>query len=182
MATKIVSKLTARHLGFTKTALLKLVMDEANKDKTVPLYKIIGQVHGSRTGVGQDGEPWIMFTGSFLATNLQTGELITSPQAALPKHISALLFDAVKNAEGQPVEFGFQIGAKVSEKSATGYEYEVDSLIEQRIADPLAALAARAGVAIPQLAAPEVKPETAPEIEGQPEQPASETKPKASKK
>ena len=138
------------------------------------LYTIVGQVTGTKTGVSNYGE-WLMFKGQFIVTKTDTGEVSTAPVAALPKFITEQLEPLVVQANGQPVEFAFEISVKRREDVAIGYEYLAKSLIEQRVSDPLLALMERAGVKVPQLAAPA-------ETEAAPQEPANETATKSKKK
>jgi hypothetical protein len=144
-------KITAKHLNLAP--VLAQFKKTADDGEIKQLYTIVGQVTGYRSDTGTYGE-WVMFTGSFVATLKETGEIFSAPQAGLPGFITDQLVPLVKQANGQAVEFAFDVSVKRREDLGIGYEYLVKSLIEQQISDPMAALLARAGVTVPQLAAP----------------------------
>lgn len=171
-------KITAKHLNLAPA--LAEFKKTAEDGAIAPLYTIVGQVTGFRTGTGTYGE-WIMFQGNFVATRKDTGEVFSSPQAGLPAFVSDQLAPLVKQANGQAVEFAFEISIKRREDLGIGYEYLVKSLIEQQISDPMQALLARAGVTVPQLAAPAPAASEQP-AEAPAEQPANETATKTKKK
>ena len=90
------------------TAVLELVM--ANKEKTVPLYRVGGSCNGSRKGESDYGE-WECLIGNFQAINLETGEVSRSGQCFLPQFAVDTIVGQF-DAEVTAVKFAYDVGVK----------------------------------------------------------------------
>lgn len=122
---------------------------------TKPLYRVIGSAHGVKTGSSDFG-PFVAFLGSFEATRYDTGETFVGGQCFVPKAVEDMLLASLhagkKKDENSGIEFGIEIGLKLSD-TAIGYEFTVTNLIKTKNADPLAALRAQLKP-LPRLPAP----------------------------
>lgn len=135
----------------------KIKRDAIPEEGVLPLVRVMGQATGIKTGVSTYGE-WCAFTGRFVAINIATGEEFTSPVVFLPSVATDLMRPVVAAADGQPVEFAFDLAVRRIPKKAendNGYEYAVKPLLETNTADPLEALKAKLASkplpALPQL-------------------------------
>ena len=114
---------------------------KAPKEKT-SIMQVIGIATSCKTGQSQYGE-YIEFAGDFEAINLITGETFRSSKCFLPGAVPEMV--AVALAKGKEVEgfsglqFAFSIAVSPSQ-NPIGYEYQVTPLVENKEADPLAAL------------------------------------------
>ena len=129
-------------MNIVKKITVKGVMDDKipapEKGKPKALCHVFGVVRsakGSSTTFG----PYIRFSGTFEAINLETGEQFHSGTLILPGIAESLLFGACGEHPEASVEFAFEIGVKAS-NSPVKYDFTVKSLIDQRGADPLKAL------------------------------------------
>jgi hypothetical protein len=123
----------------------------------VDLIKIAGEANGAATGQTDKGQ-YTKLTGTFIGTDLTTGELYSSKACILPEYIGSQLGDALLTAGegGTSVQFAFQITAKQKASAITGYEFGIKSLMQSAPTDAQARLMALAGIAAPvaKLAAP----------------------------
>mgnify|MGYP003532524191 FL=1 len=128
----------------------------------IDLIKIAGEATGAQTGQTDKGQ-YTKLTGSFIGTDLTTGELFSSKACILPEYIGSQLGDALLTAgdNGSSVQFAFQITAKQKASAITGYEFGIKSLMQSAPTDQQARLMALAGITAPapKLKAPEsIKP------------------------
>lgn len=183
---QILKKLTIKTCGDFTIARIKEVINtsgpEVEKDGkkvpgpipeggTVALLKIAGQSTSAKTGQTDKGD-YTKLMGSFVGTDLTTGELYQAQVCILPQYIGALLGSALTGAEAQSVEFGFEIHAKRKDTSLTGYEFVIKPLWETKPTSALEAIMNRAGIALP---APKAEVPPAPAQSPEPP-PASATK------
>lgn len=148
---KLLKKLSVATAAATKE-FLKSVKGET------PILRVVGIARGVEDIQTQYGIAK-KFKGEFRGTDLQTGEVSASPVLYLPNPIDLLLAEGVVSSEGKPVEFGFDIFVKPSDREGgAGYEYVSKTLMEAKPSDPLAALLAHvASVQAPALAAPKAE-------------------------
>lgn len=95
----------------------------------IPLYKIAGKAVRWETKDSQYGES-VCLIGDFMAVNANTGEVMKSNRVYLP----GIMTDSVLAhiGDGKFVEFAFDVAIipDPNVKSATGYQYTFDTLIE----------------------------------------------------
>lgn len=170
---QLLRKISARTVFGSRADIQAMVL--ADRSKSHPLFRVIGicngQRHGSTKDVGEENggdnakatvlgpkatvlgpkdkmRDWTALLGAFQATNLTTGEVFKSGVCFLPNYVT----DAVTGQLGADVEsvkFAFDIYAHFDEQSATSYIFEAESLMEPAEDDPLKALAATVGGALP---------------------------------
>jgi hypothetical protein len=128
-------KLTIKTCGLD-IATIKAALATGSK---VDVLSIVGTSNGTRTGTTVIGE-FLELKGMFAATNLVTGEIFNSAKCILPNFISEQLGDAIEQTGD--VEFGVVIVAIKNEKSVTGYQFEVRSLIDAQPNDRMSKLMA----------------------------------------
>jgi len=174
MATVILKKLTLRDLCGGKLAMLKVAekgqlkgTDAEGKEtiqpigRWVPLARIIGHVTSVRPGQSDNG-PFIELRGSFKGTNLDTGEIIPNcAKCILPNTVGDLVFSAIQDAGGKPVDFAVDVNVRYAESAAVMYEFQCVSLQDAKPADSVAAIEASLGLSKPALAAPNDPPKIA---------------------
>lgn len=137
---KLLKKLSVATAAATKD-FLKSVKGET------PILRVVGIARGVEDIQTQYGIAK-KFKGEFRGTDLQSGEVSASPVLYLPNPIDLLLAEGVAASEGKPVEFGFDIFVKPSDREGgAGYEYVSKTLLEAKPSDPLAALLSHVGEA-----------------------------------
>ena len=141
-ATTLLRKLTIKTAGLDIATIKAALKDSAK----IEILSIVGTSSAARPGVTQLGE-FLELSGNFAATNLVTGEMFSSGKCILPNFISLQLGDAISQAGD--VEFGLVLIAVKNEKSVTGYQFEMRSLIETKPTDKMAALMAMMPAAKP---------------------------------
>lgn len=152
---KLLKKLSVATAAATKE-FLKSVKGET------PILRVVGIARGVEDIQTQYGIAK-KFKGEFRGTDLQTGEVSASPVLYLPNPIDLLLAECVVSSEGKPVEFGFDVFVKPSDREGgAGYEYVSKTLMEAKPSDPLAALLAHVGDAPKPAALAAPKADTAP--------------------
>ncbi len=155
---QILRKLTIKTCGdFTIAKIRKTLQDaagyEGDKPKDIPdgltvdLIKIAGESTGAATGQTDKGS-YTKLSGSFVGTDMTTGELYQSGQCILPEFIGSQLGAALVNNAGQAVNFAFLIQAKAKANAVTGYEFAIKPLIETKPTDSMARLMALAGIEV----------------------------------
>jgi hypothetical protein len=129
-----------------KVSIEKLIehVKENGKDSVMPLYGIIGKASDALPGQSDLG-PYVKFLGDFKAVAVESGEVFRSGCAILPGAASDLVYGALKARVevGGAIEFGFRVGVKRDETSATGYVYVVEQVYQPQEQDALSALEAR---------------------------------------
>jgi hypothetical protein len=124
------------------------------------LYTVYGTANGFEQGNSSYGE-WTAFTGFFEAIRYKDGQKFRAPKCFLQGAAEGLLLAAIveakKNDADSSLQFAFVIGVKQSSRwletdQGSSYEYTVESMIETKQDDPLAALR---GTVMAQLPAPE---------------------------
>lgn len=123
--------------------------------KATDLYTVFGLANGLKTGQSDYGE-WTALLGTFKAIRAHDGKVFFGAKCFLPSPADEMIQDALSAARehdaNAAVEFAYIIGVKPAD-TATGYEYTVRPVIEQK-ADALAALESRIAGKVPALAAP----------------------------
>jgi len=118
---------------------------ERGDDKPKWLADVIGRAVGIKQGESNYG-PWFALTGEFIARQIPTGakdevvEHFKSGMVFVPDLVLNLIEPAMQ-ATGGAIEFGFRLGIKRDDASATKYVYVAESLIEPAESDPLTKLA-----------------------------------------
>lgn len=155
---QLVKKLTAAAIIGDVLALVKERNPNAKKGHSILLFDIYGSASGIRSGTSNYGD-WTMFTGSFEAVNLDTGEVFNGPQCALPEPALSMLRHQL--SEHDNVQFAFRLGVKITNpdlKAATDYEYTVQPIVPPSEDDALSALRQQVqGFALPAPAADKAK-------------------------
>jgi hypothetical protein len=138
---QIVKKLTIKTCGNFTQKRINEVLDEKvgkaadGKQNPVPdgtsvdLLKIAGECSGAKSGSTDKGD-YTKLTGSFIGTDMTTGEIYQAASCILPDYIGSQIGAAVLGNEGRSVEFAFMIGARAKGNSVTGYEFSVTSLMD----------------------------------------------------
>jgi len=111
--------------------------DENGNFAPILVMRVAGIARGMEIGQTNYGE-FIKFKGNFAAINSK-GEEFRSPFAILPEPAAGLTREMVENAEGNPVEFAFDIIA-VPDASDRGYKFQCQPLMEKVQGDPLDAI------------------------------------------
>jgi hypothetical protein len=165
MTIKTCGDFTSQKLRGLLLALGPIQKDPDGKEKQVypedgtalPIIKIAGEASGAESGETPLGA-YTLLQGQFVGTDLTTGELYSAKKCILPDYIGSELGDALLNAgaEGQSVQFAFEIVVKQKASSVTGYEYGIKSLMAIEPTDTAKRLLQLAGITVPvkQLAAP----------------------------
>lgn len=153
---QIVRKITIKTCGNFTVARIKEVMAAANlaDGASIPLLKIVGETTSAKTGQTDKGT-FTKLGGSFIGTDLTTGELFQSGVCILPDFVGAQLGAALQ--QGESVRFAFEIGAQRADTAITGYAFVIKPLIETKPANAMLELMELAGIkapAVPALAAP----------------------------
>lgn len=153
---QIVRKITIKTCGNFTVARIKEVMAAANlaDGASIPLLKIVGETTSAKTGQTDKGT-FTKLGGSFIGTDLTTGELFQSGVCILPDFVGAQLGAALQ--QGESVRFAFEIGAQRADTAITGYAFVIKPLIETKPANAMLELMELAGIktpAAPALAAP----------------------------
>ena len=107
--------------------------------KAIELMDVFGLARKVVPGESQYG-PYVKFSGTFKAINLQTGETVRSGACILPGTAQELLAGAFSD-DTTEVKFGFKIGVKADKASkGTGYAFTVEPLTDPGENDPLTML------------------------------------------
>jgi len=131
-----------------KKITVKTVHGKVEKPKKdTLLMRVIGVVHGVRTGSTQYGD-FVAFRGAFKGIRLSDGEVFSAGQCLLPDCVSDTLAATIMQSDVKSADFAFDIGVKPAD-NAVGYEYYAASLVKASETDPLAALEARITAALP---------------------------------
>lgn len=162
---RLVKKLTIKTLVGGKMEILAAALTgregKANKGDPVPLVRIIGQVTGYKTGTTDLGD-FVELRGSFLGTNLVTGEQMDNvSRAIMPDVVGDAVAAAIKGG-AEAAQFAVEIDVTYDEAAATSYVYSVRSLLKVSVAAPVLGIMAQLaseGIAmtpVKQLAAPKL--------------------------
>ncbi len=153
---EILRKITIKTCGGFSIARIKEVMADAKLEEgqSTPLLRIAGQSTGAKTGQTDKGQ-FTKLLGSFVGTDMTTGEQFQSGQCILPEFIGGTLGSAL--LAGESVRFAFEISARRKDNAITGYEFAIKPLIDTKPTDAMAELMALAGMApaAPALSAPD---------------------------
>jgi hypothetical protein len=177
--TRIEKKITVKTVLGGKPDIKKIIAAHEAGGGALRLIEVYGIANDIKEGetVAPDGKVsgWIKLLGTFMAKNLETGEMIRSGQCIMPGAANDLVSGVLKGGDVRGVEFGFRISALYDDSAATHYVYKVEQLHAVKENDPLEKLAAQLGGA-PALPAPvapagngEAKPEPVPTPAAKPE-------------
>lgn len=151
---KISPKTVMEKLGVNLLALPRPVQARV-------LYDLFGVTNRVKQGTTDKGE-WVAFLGEFEAVTPE-GEIFQSGRAHIPV-LEDMLFAALAKAQEADPKASIQVALRVSivpapvtKPSATGYEYEVQSIVPPQQSNAIAALKQMA--AQHRLAAPAKVPE-----------------------
>lgn len=137
----IISKITMATIGCNPGAVKTLKPEDLSKEGDLPLARLYGKL--SKAKLEDDvakGQQYLAFIGNFEAINMQTGETFKSGKMYLPKGISELVENGIKNApEGAQVAFAFEIRSQKA-NNPIGYSYRVLALKSPEATDELAEL------------------------------------------
>jgi hypothetical protein len=128
-------KLSSKDIVGEDTRLLwkRKVKESAAEGKIfnrIDLYKIGGVVARFDEVPSPYGESCRLI-GDFVAINTMSGEVFRSNRAFLPAIMADTLVSAVSQADkGSVVQFGYQVSIIEDVKSATGYVYTFEPLLE----------------------------------------------------
>lgn len=114
------------------------------KNVTEVLYaaRIYGRANGFEAKDGGSMGISYAFKGEFIGVNAD-GEETSAPQCFLISPADTLLVQALKDAEGAPVEFAFDFYVSPKETAILGYEYKVKSVLEVQKSQPLLSLTSK---------------------------------------
>jgi hypothetical protein len=152
---QIVRKLTIKTCGdFTIQKIRKTLQDVAGYDgdkqkdipdgTTVDILKIAGESTSATTGQTDKGS-FTKLGGSFIGTDMTTGELYQSGVCILPDFIGSQLGAAILQSKSS-VQFAFLIQAKAKANAVTGYEFAIKPLMESKPTDAMQRIMALAGI------------------------------------
>lgn len=154
---KILKKITVKAVTGAKPDIEKVI--EADKaGKRLAVMDVLGIASSFSEGQTTlpDGKVsvWHKLIGQFKAIDCATGELSVAGVAILPGPGNDLVRGAL-GGDTKSVEFAFRVYLKRDKDAATGYIYEVESLVPMKDSDPLAALTSQVAKAqVAQLPAP----------------------------
>lgn len=132
MAENLITKITVKNVCGNPD-LEKIINSPG---KYMDLMDVYGLARKALPGESQYG-PYVKFSGSFKAINLQTGESVRSGACILPGTAQEMLAGAFSD-ETTEVKFGFKIGVKYDPSSkGTNYSFIVTPLTEPGENDPL---------------------------------------------
>lgn len=123
-------------------------------DNVKMLVRFYGVATGTKTGESNFG-PWCALIGSFKAINLETGEEKRAGTCFLPDVALDMILPQLAPAKVNAVEFGFDIGVKKDDDSATGYIYVAEPCLQVSENDPLELITKK--IDAPALPAPDKK-------------------------
>lgn len=131
---KLISKISAKTVAGKQRRL--------NDDQTQRwLFEVAGVANSKREGESDYG-PWVSLMGTFMAKNLETGEIFRSGQCFLPNvALNSVL--GVLDGGATGVQMAFRVGIIQSPKDDAKTEYIVEPLLEVAEDDPAAALLAK---------------------------------------
>lgn len=135
----IISKITIASIGCNPGAVKTLKPEELSKEGDLPLARLYGKLAKVKyeESKEKDGNMYAAFLGNFEAVNMQTGEVFKSGKMYLPKGISELVENGVKNApEGSQVGFAFEVRSQKA-NNPIGYSYRVLALKSPEATDEL---------------------------------------------
>ena len=145
MQQELVSKISTKTFGKISVETIAAMKDKQKKS----LMRIIGMASSYKVGTTEIGT-FIKFSGRFQATSAESGEVVYSGTAILPKIAQDLLHGQLDNSDGSiGVNFAFDIGIQRDDASATKYVFTVTPLLEMSQDDPLLKLAAQVNDAAP---------------------------------
>lgn len=108
--------------------------------ETTLVGRLIGQALAFSTHDGDKGT-YQKFKGEFRAINAD-GEEVAAPVMFLPSPAQEMLANAITEAQGKAVSFGFDVYVVPHPTAVLGYEYKIKPLLETAPSDPLKQLMA----------------------------------------
>lgn len=149
---KLIKKITLKDVCGVIGSLDNLV--KMKNEGPLPLMEVIGMARSAKPAESDKGE-YVIFLGTFQATNLRTGEVYQSGKAILAGAAVDLLYGVMigRPAGSGDVQFGFRYSARHDESAITKYVFVVESMIKPAKTDPLQMLSAAiaSGAEIPLL-------------------------------
>lgn len=141
VADSIISKITIATIGCNPGAVKTVKPEELSKEGDLPLARLYGKLTGTKAETDKNtGNFYLAFLGNFEAINMQTGEVFKSGKMYLPKGISELVENGIKNApEGSQIAFAFEVRSQKA-SNPIGYTYRVLALKSPEASDDLAEL------------------------------------------
>lgn len=127
---KLVSKLSLKSL---KAQPPKASLAEGDAYDIAVIYGIAGKAEAVQTSFGDSTR----FVGDFKGKNIATGEVQRSSKVFLPGIVEEMLANAIEEADGANIEFGFIVGVEFSEKGSMGYAYTVKPVMQVKESDAL---------------------------------------------
>jgi hypothetical protein len=107
------------------------------------LCRIAGTANGTEQGESTYGV-WHALTGTFAATNYETGEIFTGKAAFVPgamgEALISALEDALKEDVSSTIKFSVDVSVVVSARDANKHEYIVRPVIESDVGNAAVAL------------------------------------------
>lgn len=146
--------------AFTKNDKGEMVQIEPAP--VMPLYQVIGFVHGAKPGASEYGE-FVKFTGQFRATNAADGAITDAPILILPNFLAEGLYAALQSPGRQgPIQVALAVGVRYDATALTKYVFVIHDLLPASEHDPLAMLAQSVASGQALLSAPAASPTPAP--------------------
>lgn len=136
----LVSKLTI------KTMKAQPKSGEVTEPKMIAT--LYGRCSDKKIGTSDYGE-FIRFKGEFEGVNADTGDSFRSGDMIVPGILESLLDSAITVDENNSVDFAVEVWVEPSDRSMTGYTYNIKPLIKPQESDALAELRNLAGGALP---------------------------------
>lgn len=100
---------------------------------------LYGRCTEKKVGTSDFGD-FIRFKGEFEAVNADSGESYRSGNMIVPGVLESLLDSSITVDENNAVDFAVEIWVEPSERSNTGYTYNIKPLIEPEESDVLTSL------------------------------------------
>lgn len=136
----LVSKLTI------KTMKAQPKSGEVTEPKMIAT--LYGRCSDKKIGTSDYGE-FIRFKGEFEGVNADTGDSFRSGDMIVPGILESLLDSAITVDENNAVDFAVEVWVEPSDRSMTGYTYNIKPLIKPQESDALAELRNLASGALP---------------------------------
>jgi hypothetical protein len=118
--------------------------DAVRQDKQVFMARIYGVASAVKTKEQKNGDLYSYLIGEFRSVN-NKGEKHESDKLFLPGGILEKIEGQLAAANGQAVQFGYEIFANPDESVTVGYRYAATSIMKTEVSDRLAKLSAEVG-------------------------------------